>query len=178
VFISLQQLEQRPVQFKVDLPAGEIEFDSKITQSTVLHSEGAVNLLNHALGEIRVQGKLNVTVSATCDRCLEAASIAIDNDFDLVYMPAGESAVGEEEIDQEAIEVGFYEGNGLELNDVLREIVLLALPMRVVCSEACRGICPVCGRNRNQTDCGCHEDAIDDRWSKLRSLKTEVGRQN
>ncbi len=178
MFISLQQLEQRPVGFKIDLPAGDIEFDSKITQSSVLHAEGTANLLNHALGEIRIQGKLNVSVSATCDRCLEGASFPIENQFDLVYMPAGESEGGEDEIDQGAIEVGFYEGNGLELNDVFREVVLLALPMRLVCSETCKGICPVCGRNRNQEECGCQVNAMDDRWSKLRSLRTEAGRQN
>jgi len=178
VFINLQQLEQRPVRFKVDLPAGEIDFDSKITQFSSLHSEGSAHLLNHALGEIRIEGKLNVTVEATCDRCLEAAILPIENQFDLVYMPAGEASGVENEIDQEAIEVGFYEGNGLELNDVLREVVLLALPMRVVCSEACKGFCPVCGRNRNQTDCGCHVDSIDDRWSKLRSFRSEAGHRN
>lgn len=178
MFISLQQLEHRPVRFNVDVPAGEIDYDSKLTQSSPLHAEGSAQLLNHSVGEIRIQGKLEVTVQAVCDRCLETAAFPIDNRFDLVYMPAAESRGGEDEIDRAGIEVGFYEGNGLALNDILREVVLLALPMQLICDEACKGICPVCGQNRNQRDCGCQTEAVDDRWSKLRSFRAEIGPQN
>ncbi len=180
MFISLHELELRTVRFSVDIPPGKIDYDSKITQSSPLHSEGTAKLLNHSLGEIRVEGNLNVTVEATCDRCLEAAHLPIENQFDLVYMPATEASRGrsQEEIDQDGIEVGYYEGGGIALNDVLREVVLLALPMRLTCDEACKGICPVCGENRNQRDCGCQTEAADDRWSKLKALRAEIGPHN
>ncbi|MGA8029921.1 MAG: DUF177 domain-containing protein, partial [Bryobacteraceae bacterium] len=101
------------------------------------------------------------------------------NDFDLVYMPSAEAtAGGEDEIDQGGIEVGYYDGNGIALNDVLREVVLLALPMRLVCDEACKGICPVCGQDRNQRDCACQVAAADDRWSKLKALRAEIDPRN
>jgi len=178
VFISLQQLEQRPVRFDVNIPAGEVDFDNKLEQASALHAEGTATLLNHSLGEIRIQGKLNVAMQATCDRCLEPTRFPVENQFDLLYMPAEVTKGGEDEIDEAGIEVGYYESNGLALNDVLREVVLLALPMQLVCSEACKGICPVCGQNRNQRDCGCHTEAVDDRWSKLRTLRAEVGPHN
>jgi uncharacterized protein len=178
VFISLQQLEQRTVRFNVDVPTGELEHDPKLKQASVLHAEGKANLLNHSLGEIRVEGNLKVTMQATCDRCLEMADFPIETSFDLLYMPAENGKGGEDEIDEGAIEVGYYEGNGLALNDILREVVLLALPMQLVCNEACKGICPVCGQNRNQRDCGCHSETADDRWSKLRTLRAEVGPHN
>jgi uncharacterized protein len=178
LFIGLQQLEQRPVRFNVEIPAGEVEYDGKLKQSSTLRAEGTAALLNRSLGEIRVQGTLSVTMQATCDRCLEPADFPVENRFDLLYMPAETSKDGGEEIDQAGIEVGYYQGSGLALNDVLREVVLLALPMQLVCSEACRGICPVCGHNRNQRDCGCHAEAADDRWSKLRTLRAEVGPHN
>jgi uncharacterized protein len=178
VFISLQQLEQRPVGFQVEVPAGEVEYDGKLSQATALHAEGTAALLNHSVGEIRVQGKLNVTMQATCDRCLEPTNFPIENQFDLIYMPAELTKRGEDEIDQGGIEVGYYEGNGLALNDVLREVVLLALPMQLVCDETCKGMCPSCGQNRNERDCGCHAQAGDDRWSKLKSLRGEVGPHN
>jgi uncharacterized protein len=93
-------------------------------------------------------------------------------------MPAGEIPEGgEDEIDEAAVEVGFYESNGLELDDVLREVVLLALPMQIVCTEACKGICPVCGQNRNQRDCRCQTKAADDRWNSLKSLRAEMARE-
>jgi uncharacterized protein len=178
VFISLQQLEKRPVRFDVDIPAGEIEFDAKLKQASDLRAEGTATLLNHSLGEIRVQGKLKVNMHATCDRCLEPADFPIENQFDLIYMPAETSKGGDDEVDEAAIEVGYYEGNGLALNDILREVVLLALPMQLFCSEDCKGICPLCGQNRNQRDCGCQTEAGDDRWSKLRSFRAEIGPHN
>lgn len=179
MFISLHELEQHSVQFSVDVPPGEIEYDGKISQSSTLHSDGTARLLNRSLGEIRVEGKLKVTVEATCDRCLETAKAPIENDFDLVYMPSAEAtAGGEDEIDQGGIEVGYYDGNGIALNDVLREVVLLALPMRLVCDEACKGICPVCGQDRNQRDCACQVAAADDRWSKLKALRAEIDPRN
>jgi uncharacterized protein len=179
MFISLQELQLRTVRFRVDIPPSEIEYGNDITQSSVLHTEGTAQLLNHSLGEIRIQGTLNVTGQTVCDRCLETATVPIDTQFDLVYMPAEEAATASEnEIGEAGIEVGYYEGAGLPLNDVVREVVLLALPMQLVCDEACKGICPECGENRNQRDCDCHAKAVDDRWSKLKSFRAEVSPPN
>jgi uncharacterized protein len=179
VFISLQELESRNIRFNVDIPADEIEYDSNMSQTSALHAEGTAQLLNHSLGEIRVHGKLSVKMEATCDRCLERAAFPINSPFDLVYLPAEDDpAGGEKEVNRQAIEVGYYEGSGLALNDVLREVVLLALPMRLVCSEACKGICPSCGQNRNQDECGCRPRAEDDRWSKLKEFRAEIGPHN
>ena len=179
MLITLQELQLHSVRFSVDIPAGEIDFDNKVAQSSILHAEGVADLVSHSLGDIRLQGQLQVTVSAPCDRCLEPVSQPIRSPFNLVYVPASEAAEGgEEEIDDAAVEVGFYEGNGVQLNDVLREVVLLALPMQLVCNENCKGICPVCGQNRNQQACACHTTAADDRWSKLKDLRTESGQRH
>jgi uncharacterized protein len=58
----------------------------------------------------------------------------------------------------------------MELEDILREQILLLLPMQKVCREACKGICPICGRNRNETDCQCKVETVDDRWQALRNI--------
>lgn len=175
MFISLQQLEQRPVPFEVDVAADKLEYDTRLTQESPLHAKGTARLVSRSLSEIRVEGRLQVTMTASCDRCLETAKLALDRPFDLMYVPAEDApAAGEDEVNEAAIEVGYYQGSGIELNDVLREVVLLALPMQLVCSDACKGICAVCGQNRNQKDCGCQPVAADDRWSKLESLKSEI----
>jgi len=179
MFIGVKELEVQNVRFQLDVPAGEIEYDGKLTQASPLHATGTAQLLSGTLGEIRIRGQLEVTMSALCDRCLETASVPVSKQFDLVYMPSDEGeSNGEAEIEEAGIEVGYYEGAGLTLNEVLREVVLLALPMQVVCSEACKGICPACGQNRNQRDCGCHPEPLDDRWSKLKSFRAEAGPQN
>jgi len=175
VFISLQELELRDVRFDVKIPAGEIDFDGEIRHSSPLEARGEAHLLNRSLGEIRVQGDLSVVVDAACDRCLEAIRFPIENHFDLIYMPADEAAGDEQETGQAGIEVGYYEGGRLDVEEMLREVALLAFPMRLVCGEACKGICPMCGQNRNQNDCACARQAPDERWSQLRSFRAEVG---
>jgi uncharacterized protein len=176
VFISLQELELRDVRFDVKVPAGEIDFYGEIRHSFPLEAEGEAHLLNRSVGEIRVEGDLSVVVDAACDRCLEAIQVPIEHHFDLIYMPADEAAaVDEQETGQAGIEVGYYEGGRLDVEEMLREVALLALPMRLVCSEACKGICPMCGQNRNQSDCACAPRVPDERWSQLKSLRAEVG---
>ncbi|MCL5746530.1 MAG: DUF177 domain-containing protein [Acidobacteria bacterium] len=78
---------------------------------------------------------------------------------------AEEVEIGEREAD-----VGFYAGDGLELKEILRERVLLALPMQRVCREDCKGICPSCGKNRKEGDCGCQPKLADSRWAALKQL--------
>ena len=104
-----------------------------------------------------------------------AGLFPIDEDFELFYRPVSEGYGEEVQLDEGEAEMGFYEGDGLELNDVLREFVLLALPMQRVCSEDCKGICPECGQNRNQKECACQAAAVNDRWAALKKLR-EVGR--
>jgi DUF177 domain-containing protein len=174
VFFSVRELELRKAHFDVAIPPGEIEFfDKKLRQAGPLHADGDVELLGNTLGEIRVRGHVKAMLEADCDRCLETARFPLESDFDLFYRPAPQHAhAGEEvEIDDSESEVAFYEGSGLELNDILREHVLLSLPMQRVCRETCKGICPVCGQNRNQVECGCEMKLMDDRWSALKNLR-------
>ncbi len=94
--------------------------------------------------------------------------------FDLFYRPVSDIAREEEVgIDEGEAEIGFYEDGGMELEDILREQVLLVLPMQRVCSEGCKGICPVCGRNRNEAGCDCKVESPSDRWKALRNLEIQ-----
>jgi uncharacterized protein len=171
MFFHVRDLEVRARDFDVELKPGEVEFlDPKLRQFGPLRASGRVELVTGALGEIRVKGHLKAAMEAECDRCLEAAAFPVDSDFELYYRPVEEGYGEEVAIDKSEAEMGFYEGDGIELNDVLREFVLLALPMQRVCSESCKGICPVCGQNRNQKDCGCHAEAVDERWAALKNL--------
>jgi uncharacterized protein len=83
-----------------------------------------------------------------------------------------ETIAKEEEIEIPAdeMEVGFYSGDGIELADVATEQVILSVPMKVICGSECRGLCPVCGANRNLTRCDCAPAQHD---SPFASLKEE-----
>ena len=171
VFFHVRDLELRAGRFDVELPVGAIEYmDPKLRQTGPLKAVGKVELVTGALGEIRVSGHVAVDMQADCDRCLEPAACAVDSDFELYYRPVESGYQEEVALDEGEAEMGFYEGDGIELNDVLREHVLLTLPMQRLCSESCKGICPVCGQNRNQKDCGCRTAQADDRWSALKEF--------
>ena len=179
MFISLKDLELKPLRFSVEIAPGEITFDRQITQKAPLHAEGAAEILYAALGEMRISGKLTVTMEAPCDRCLEPAEVGVAREFDLQYMPTEQGQPsGEKEVPEADVEVGYYEGNGLELNDVLREVILLDLPMQTVCREDCKGICPNCGGNRNERMCDCHAETTDDRWNQLKKFRVEFSPSN
>src|SRR5260370_35490700 len=101
-----------------------------------------------SLGEIRVSGQVKVAMEADCDRCLEAVAFPIDSAFALYYRPVAEGYGDEKQIDTGEGEVGFYQGEGGDLNDVLRECILLTLPIQRVCSKDCRRMRPGCGDKR------------------------------
>ena len=172
MFFHVRDLEIRAGGFDVELAPGVVEFlDPKLRQTGPLRATGKVELVVGSLGEIRVKGHLSVLMEADCDRCLEPARCPIDSDFELYYRPVADGYGEEVALDKSEAEMGFYEADGIELDDVLREFVLLALPMQRVCTENCKGICPVCGQNRNQIQCACQAEAVDDRWAALKNLQ-------
>jgi uncharacterized protein len=172
VLFRVRDLEVKAARFDVEIAPGTIDFlDEGLHQVGPLKAGGKAELVTGALGEIRITGHLSVPLEAACDRCLEKASFPIDSDFTLYYRPITEGYGDEKEIDAGEAEMGFYEGEGLELNDVLREQILLALPMQRVCREDCLGICPACGQNRNHKQCQCQAATTDDRWAALKQLK-------
>jgi uncharacterized protein len=173
MFLSIKEMELRKIRFDETFEPGQIDFTGEdLAQATPLRVTGSAELLAHTGGEIRIQGKYKVELTAECDRCLVQARFPLDTGFDLFYRPMSDIARDEEvEIDEGETELGFYEGAGMELEDILREQVLLALPMQRVCSEVCKGICPVCGKNRNETPCDCKVEEANDRWGALRNLE-------
>ncbi len=99
----------------------------------------------------------------------------IAREFELLYRPLGTDA-GRDELsvtDAEA-EIGYYQGDGILLEDVLREQVLLALPLKVTCRDDCKGLCPHCGTNLNEAQCSCAVVVEDPRWTALREIRSKL----
>jgi uncharacterized protein len=181
MFISLQVLEQKEISFREKLPPEAIDLGPDMRQSQPLTTSGRAMLIEERHGhkgviqDIRVVGELATGVETLCARCLEPVTREVAWKFDLLYRPLGTDA-GREEIsvtDAEA-EIGYYQGEGIELRDVLREQILLAVPMKVVCREDCKGLCPQCGQNLNQGACHCPEPVADLRWGALKKLKDKL----
>jgi uncharacterized protein len=172
MLLSIKEMEVRNLAFAETWEPHGFDFqDPGVIQKAPLTAEGTAELLPHTGGEVRVRGRVRTELETECDRCLGRAAFPIDASFDLFYRPLeSEPKVEEVAIDEGEAEMGFYELPGLELEDILREQVLLQLPMQRVCSEACKGICPACGANRNETTCTCQPHLGDDRWMALKDL--------
>lgn len=175
MFLNVKELEVRKIHFAESLAPGRIDFSEfLVRQATSLETEGVAELLENTGGEIRIKGSLKVTMESDCDRCLVLVRVSIDEKFDLFYRPIELDEAGDEvALDEGTAEIGFYEGLGLELADLLKEQVMLSLPMQRVCREDCKGICPVCGGNRNENPCTCAAKPVDDRWGPLKKLVNE-----
>lgn len=178
---TVLDLEKQPIEFAETLAPGTIDFPEDIRQTGVLCTVGRADLLREhreageLVEDIRVRASLETKLEVPCARCLEPVTETVDTQFDLLYRPRdADSADADRAISTSETEIGYYEGDGLWLEDVLREQVLLALPARILCREDCQGLCPKCGRNRNSGQCACNTTSNDPRWSALEGIRDRI----
>jgi uncharacterized protein len=115
---------------------------------------------------ILVTGRVEGSASLRCARCLTDFEGDVSLDVcELFTTPGHELPEGE------AYKV---QGGEIDLEPMLRDALVLALPLNPVCKEACRGLCARCGRDLNQGDCDCEEPEIDPRWAELSALREKL----
>ncbi|MGH7358395.1 MAG: YceD family protein [Candidatus Rokuibacteriota bacterium] len=132
----------------------------------------AVSLLVERRGQtIAVTGDFEATVRQACGRCLEPLVTRITPGVDLQLVPQPSGRQGEMELGRDDLEMDFYQGDVLDAAGLLRSETDLALPMKPLCRPDCRGLCPVCGGNRNVTECRCETRGPDPRLAPLEALK-------
>ena len=120
-----------------------------------------------------VAGTATTQLEVNCSRCLEPFTVPVQASFDLRYVPQSENAgEGEREVGEDDLATAFYREGMLDLIDLMREQFVLALPMKPLCDEACRGLCPQCGTNLNKEQCACAPQWEDPRLAPLKSLLT------
>jgi uncharacterized protein len=124
--------------------------------------------------EIRLEGKVRASVEIACDRCLRPVTNPLEVEFMESFIPraADERAKEETELKQADLHLSVYEGDSIDVDDLVREQVLLALPARFVCREDCKGLCPTCGADLNEETCACPQGETDPRWAALEELKS------
>lgn len=175
--ITPADLYKEPLEIKVDLPAGSLEYTHGLTQTGPLSVEGRADLLLEHRGhkevveDIRLRAGYKGDFTVECARCLDPVPQHLQGDFDLIFRPEdADPDSGERAISEEETEIGYYGASGLALGDVVREQVLLSLPNRTLCSEDCKGLCQHCGANLNTESCTCDRAPSDPRWSALSGL--------
>lgn len=121
--------------------------------------------------EIFVRGRISTDIELRCSRCLKDFKKDMSIDVDVVYHSLSELR-GEEkyEIKEDELDTGFYLGNEIDVNQLLHEQIILNIPMKPLCNESCKGLCPKCGKDLNIEGCDCERKGIDPRFEKLKKL--------
>jgi uncharacterized protein len=121
--------------------------------------------------EIFVNGHVETRVQVECDRCLQAVKVPVSADFALEYITGSEYESGEAaELTEDELSVSVFDGEAIDVDEIVKEQILLSVPTRMLCREDCKGICPECGADRNTGECGCVTNDIDPRWAALKNL--------
>jgi uncharacterized protein len=122
----------------------------------------------------RLAGRVKTELELPCSRCLEPFRLPVDAPFDIRFLPASEnSGDAEREVAEEDLEIGYYEDDAVDLNELIREQFYLVLPMKPLCTEACRGLCAQCGTNLNTGACDCAPAWEDPRLAALKDLRRD-----
>jgi uncharacterized protein len=177
----VSELEREPVEYDLRLEPGAVDLGGEAEQVGSLGAKGRAEVIHEHRGpreivaDIRLKGDFQGSFQVPCARCVEPVQIPLAAEFDLIFRPLGvDAGAAERSISAPETEIGYYQGDSLALEDVLREQVLLSLPVRTLCKEDCKGLCPRCGANRNNQPCTCEEGPSDPRWEALAGLRGRI----
>jgi uncharacterized protein len=116
-----------------------------------------------------VTGSLTARVPQQCGRCLEAYTATVQPEVDARFVPGPRGRGEELELGADDLGTDVYDNGIVDLTALLETETTLLLPMKPLCRDDCRGLCPICGGNRNVTACQCEVRTADPRWAPLRS---------
>jgi uncharacterized protein len=178
---KVSELEREAIDFDLELAPGAVDLGQEAEQEGLLATSGQAEVLHEHRGpkdivaDIRLRGRFSGNFQVPCARCVEPVKIPLAADFDLIFRPAEADAdAPERSITAPETEIGYYQKDSLSLEDVLREQVLLSLPVRTLCKPDCKGLCPRCGENRNSQPCSCDVGPSDPRWEALAGLRGRI----
>jgi len=168
--IEIEKLEERSGKFAESYAPDQLIFEGSELQMTE-----PVTVRGQARrkgSEVELRGELHTKVSTPCGRCLKPVEVPIDVRFAERFVTAVSWRNEEQhELHHEDLNIAVFDGEGIELADLVKEEILLAVPGHLLCREDCNGLCPMCGANRNEENCACESTQVDSRWEKLKDLR-------
>lgn len=175
--VRLEDIREKTAEISEELPgatfpvlAGMIESGEVLLTSPV-HVEITAG---HEFDHVRVSGRVETGVRFSCSRCCREYDDRLSSTFVLFYTRAqgGEAAQDEEvELSETDLVSVVYRGDEIDLTPEIDEQIVMELPMKPLCSEECRGLCPTCGTDLNTSECSCRRVAPSLAFSALKDLK-------
>ena len=149
-------------------PGDDYAVTDAVTLRFRLHKDGA---------HYRLAGTVETRLRLACSRCLDPFDVPVAVSVDLMYLPHRvNTGDGEMEISDEDLSTAFYRDEQIDLEQLIREQFQLSLPMKPLCRDSCRGLCPMCGSNLNSERCSCDTSWRDPRLAALAALRSESGK--
>jgi uncharacterized protein len=174
--IDVRELENGPLRVEGELLPDQLSL--RPSEGRVLENPLVQVVAERHGRQVRLRGSLKVSLELGCARCLDAVRMQLSPEFDLFYQSnSGSNLSGEIALTEMDTEIGFFNGHFIDVVDIAREQILLALPMKPMCREDCKGLCPHCGGNRNVRDCGCQESEADPRLAPLIKIKSQMSQK-
>jgi uncharacterized protein len=167
--IELENLEGGKGDFaEVYNPDDLNPIDERVNLSAPASVTGKIRLAGN---EVFVNGHVETRAQVECDRCLKPVELPVNADFELEYITGSEyESTGVAELTEAEMSVSVFDGEAIDVDEIVKEQILLAVPTRMLCREDCKGICPQCGTDRNTGECSCVANDIDPRWAALKNL--------
>ena len=126
---------------------------------------------------VMIKGKWQVDMEGECSRCLEKSTYSLKENFreEFIHLagPAEQKESGKM-AEQDNEERFFFKGELLDLAEYFRQAFLMSQPLKILCRDDCKGLCPICGVNKNREQCQCVRDAINSRWAVLEKIKGDL----
>jgi uncharacterized protein len=175
MFLDIHKIPEEGVRFDRELRPGPLEGPAGETISV-----SGVRLRGSAVPGDRgadFEAHLDAALTLTCGRCLEPVPFRVSTEVRLRLVPEMPEAPAGHDVELDAADALLYaapEGK-VDLTELVTEQLYLALPLKPLCDEACKGLCPECGANRNRTECACRREDVDPRLAPLLRFKMRSG---
>jgi uncharacterized protein len=131
-------------------------------------------LITKTSSAVLIKGSLSATIKMSCGRCLEEVLLPVGADFVYTLVQDKEEIREEDlELKEEDLEISHYSGDFIDLIPIICEQIVLQVPIKALCSENCKGLCPHCGTNLNSTSCNCKNEHVDIRMAVLKNFRVK-----
>lgn len=155
-----------------DIPDEGLDVEDEETFETEGGIQGRTKLrarVERAGKDVFIRGEASAVLTLSCSRCLGRFESGLSIPLYVAFCPEAEGAGKEtHELTPDEMDTGFYRDEEIDLSELTREQVLLNMPMKPLCAETCKGICPLCGADLNEAPCGCEAKAVDPRLQALK----------